>query len=267
MNIDLKSTIGKLFVDPKWVQKLLIGGLFYFTSQFINTMISIFEYVTVKNQNFTDVPMLSMLSALAFKLSILVMITFLTAIPIGYVIQSVHNQINKKDEFLPEWNNNMYFYFMNGLRYYLISFIYTVVLSFVILTPFIAGAIFLKTLNSNSFVIFSNVALFIIFSIILLLVFLLLCPLIFISFAEHFKIIDAFNLKKFYTVLSQKFTDFVMCYLLVIVVGVTQVILSLILTCTCVGIILIPFLHLPVLLVIMNLFTEVYLESTPNQLA
>jgi hypothetical protein len=265
MNIDLKAAVGKLFIDPKWVQKLLTGGLFYFAFQAINSIIGVFDYVSSKNQDFVNVPMLSLFSAIAFKLSILVIMLFLTAIPIGYVLQSVHNQVNRKEGFLPDWNNNMYLYFINGLKYYFIKFIYVTGFSLVVLVPFIVGLILVKSFSDNSFAVFSNIALFVVLGIVLLFVFMLLYPLIFIAYAENFRIMDAFNIKKFYSILSKQFSNFVMCYLWVIVIGVLQVIASIVLMCTCIGILFIPFLYLPVFLVIMNLFTEVYLESRNNQ--
>lgn len=265
MNIGLKDTVSKLFIDPKWGQKLLVGGLFYFALHFINLIIGVFEYLSTKGTDYTNIPMLSLFSALVFKLSIFVIMLFLSAIPIGYVLQSVHNQVNKTGDFLPEWNNNMYFYFINGLKYSLIQFIYTLTFFVIVFIPFTIGFIFLRELNSDSFVIFSNIVLFVLLGILLFLIILFLWPLIFISFAENFKIAEAFNLKKFYHILSKKFSDFVICYLLVIVVAVIQIILAVVLTCTCIGILFAPFLNLPALLVIMKLFTEVYMEAETNQ--
>ncbi|MDD3014109.1 MAG: DUF4013 domain-containing protein [Candidatus Gastranaerophilales bacterium] len=261
MSIDINKAINLPLSDPKWIQKLLIGGLFYFVFQVINSTISIFDYLMAKNQSFFQIPVASLFSVITFKLIALILALLFTSIPIGYVLQSVHNQVNDKDGFLPEWSSNLYFYFINGLKYIFIKFIYSIILFFLLLIPAISGFTVFKLNIDNPLISFSGVGLFTLIAVIIILGYLVIIPLIFISFAENFVISDAFDLKKLYKILFNNINDFILCDLFVLAAFTIQILLSILLVCTCVGILFIPFLYLPFFLIVMNLFSQAYLNA------
>jgi len=261
MSIDINKAINTTFKDPKWVQKLLIGGLFYFVIQFINSLIGIFNYISQNHFDFSRFPLFSIFSAIFFQLSILISLILLSAIPIGYVLQSVHNQIIAENEFLPEWRDNIYSYFINGLKYILIKFIYSFILFFLVSIPLILGISIFKIFIDNQIISYAGIILTSLVAVFVILGYVLILPLIFISFAENYVIQDSFNIKRMFGIFIKNINDFILCDLLVLAAFIIQILLSLLLVCTCIGILFIPFLYLPFFLIVMNLFTQAYLNA------
>jgi|GEM_PF-1792096 len=258
MSIDIKKPVNLALSDPKWLEKLFIGGLFYFVFQVMNSIISLFNYFIRNNIYISTVPDATLFSSIIFNFAILILFIFLTAIPFGYVLQSVHNQVNETGEFLPDWGDKMYFYFINGIKFLFIKFIYVVILFFLIMIVSLVGFAIYSTFITNIAVAYSSIILFTTIGILITLSYCLILPLIFISFAENYRITDAFNIKKYIRIIYNNIYDYILCDIAVFGLIILQIFLSILLVCTCIGILLIPFLYLPVFLIIINLFTQTY---------
>lgn len=261
MSIDVNKAIKMSFNDPNWAQKFLIGGLFYLVVQIINSAVGVSDYLVTKSETYSSLPFMAAFSAITFKLSLAALLMLISTIPIGYVLQNVHNQIKGTSDLLPEWNNNFYSYFINGVKYLLIKFIYSIILAVLVIIPTIIGVISFNLTSDNTAVSYAVAALFSIIVIAIILAYSVMIPLIFISFAENFNIAEAFRVKKFYRIILTNLGDYVICDLLVLAGVIILMFLYFVLVCTCIGILFIPFLYLPFFVIIMNLFTQVYLNA------
>lgn len=257
MNLDIKKAFKFPFTEDQWLEKLLVGGAIFIIIAIVHLIFFV---------SFGGAVVISMIgpatisSGLKIVFSLLFILLFVTthAIPVGYILQSAHNEIKNQGELLPSWSQSFLKYFKQGIYYFLIIYVYLFVFFTISLIPLIPGFIVFSMYQDNSPLAVLGLVASGLVILPILFVFLLLLPFIMLCYAEDFKFQDAFRLDKILKLLSKSFPEYVVCIALSIAVSMLFFLACSILSSVCIGILLVPFLILPTKLIAINLFAQTY---------
>lgn len=264
MQIDIKKAFKFPFTENDWIQKLVIGSVFYFVSISISSFGEFLNsFIKHGNRYNLNINPFEIILLLIFIIFLTLVSAAIKAIPAGYVLQSVHNEINNDNNLLPDWDSNFMLFFKRGLYLYLIGLIYTVSAIFILAIPTAIGfTIFFMYRNSPQ-ISFIGIAFALAIIIPVVLFYILVIPFIQAAYAENFCFKDAFKLDRILVQISKVFPDYLVIFLIsVIVIPVMYAGILFAFAVTCIGICLlpfaIPFLMLPAQLIVTNLFAQAY---------
>jgi len=272
MSLEIKRAVKFIFEDKNWLQKILLGGVFYFVASFLHMFdgfslgfltpvctrlhLPIFTFPVVLN---------GMFSLLAFSLFMLVVFILLYSIPKGYIIQSMHNEINSKEPLLPEWDSLLGRYFNLGINFFIIDLIYLAIIAVISAIPFIAGYTVYTLYPENPMVGSLGIFSAIFFCLPFFFIYALILPFIVCSYAEGLNIKDAFKLDRIFALVFNVLPEYLLTLVLTFCLVIVWFLLSTAMVCTCLGIVLLPFLILPMALIAMNLFAQTYKLALQNK--
>ena len=255
MGINVKKAFQFVFADSEWIQKILIGGLFFFGAFLLDLALSLaIERVVLPQLNIqlTDMSR-SMLQTVVNSIVNIPILAF----AMGYIIQSAHNEVKDEAPLLPNWDSRFFDYFKKGVVYYLIYFGYYL---FIFLIALVIGL-----LAASAFVVFNpnfqatNALAGGIGGIIGLL-FAIVSPFITLFYADNFNWKDAFKFREILNAISKTFPYYAKSLLITAGLWIAWLPIYFILTLTCIGAIIPQFLVLIVHLITVNLFAQTYKE-------
>jgi len=198
----------------------------------------------------------------AFQIALSVFSTILSiaviAIPVGYVAQSAHNLIKAESAILPEWDSMYFEYFKKGLGIFFINLAYLFLLFFIISIPAIIDKIIVLFFPSNLIITIINIFLITVLVLPAIAGYILIIPFANISYADDFDFWDAFNPEIIISEIFQNFSDYLLILFISIILFAILPAILLFLACTCVGILAPPFIMFYMVLVIANMYSQLY---------
>ncbi len=232
MNMDFEKSFNYITADKNWKSKLMTGGAL----SFLAFIILFLPLIFIKHLDF--VVFVSLLSV-AFIISLI--LNFAT---FGYFALTAHNRIHNNENFLPEWKNfgkliaagckvvigHVLFF----LPFALIGGVILLVIMFPEILPDYHAISVLITLILIAAGLF---AYFILYMLLVIFYFLL-----FGSFLTDLKILSFLNFKKAAGFAKNNIVNYLIFWLLVIVVSLIVQFLSVVLIFTIIGALLIPWL-------------------------
>ncbi|OGH97025.1 MAG: hypothetical protein A2104_09720 [Candidatus Melainabacteria bacterium GWF2_32_7] len=260
MSVDIKKAFYFPFRDNLWLQKLLIGGIFFFAVFILHTIMGFLNAVVrIPISDYgTQMPLITRGIKAIFSLFMTVLIY---AIPMGYVLQSVHNEIKGETPLLPDWDSKFLSYFKYGLYFFAANFLYLFIIAIVAAIPTMISSIVFGLYRDNPIVSILSLTFIVLFVTPFVLIYLVILPFIATSYADNFNFQDAFKLDKIFIGISRVIPDYLASAGLSIIILLLIPLLLVLSVCTCIGILVIPFLILPALLIVLNLFSQTYKQS------
>lgn len=128
----------------------------------------------------------------------------------GYLTILAHNKINNKEEIIPRWNNFREF-FKKGFLTVTIILIYVIVMASVFSALFVCIALLLWCIKLTSSIIIFLIFLFYFETISLFM--LLFLPIVHVFYAQNMKSLDAFRLKKIFSLVFRNIPVLLLMYL------------------------------------------------------
>ena len=128
----------------------------------------------------------------------------------GYLTILAHNKINNKEEIIPRWNNFREF-FKKGFLTVTIILIYVIVMTSVFSALFVCIALLLWCIKLTSSIIIFLIFLFYFETISLFM--LLFLPIVHVFYAQNMKSLDAFRLKKIFSLVFRNIPVLLLMYL------------------------------------------------------
>mgnify|MGYP002802590233 FL=1 len=128
----------------------------------------------------------------------------------GYLTILAHNKINNKEEIIPRWNNFREF-FKKGFLTVTIILIYVIVMASVFSAFFVCIALLLWCIKLTSSIIIFLIFLFYFETISLFM--LLFLPIVHVFYAQNMKSLDAFRLKKIFSLVFRNIPVLLLMYL------------------------------------------------------
>ena len=128
----------------------------------------------------------------------------------GYLTILAHNKINNKEEIIPRWNNFREF-FKKGFLTVTIILIYVIVMASVFSALFVCIALLLWCIKLTSSIIIFLIFLFYFETISLFM--LLFLPIVQVFYAQNMKSLDAFRLKKIFSLVFRNIPVLLLMYL------------------------------------------------------
>ncbi len=271
MSLEIKRAVKFIFDDKNWLQKIVLGGVFYLAASFLHmfdgfSMGFITPLCSRLHLPFFTFP--ALINGI-FNIFLLIALILLYAVPKGYIVQSVHNEIQSKEPLLPEWDTSLGKYFNLGINFFVIDLIYLAIIGIISAVPFIAGYTVYTLYPDNPMVASLGMFSAIFFCVPFLFIYALILPFIVCSYAEELNLKDAFRLDKIFGFIFNVLPEYLLALVLSFFLVIVWFMLSAALVCTCVGIVLMPFLILPMALIAMNLFAQTYklaMQSKPEVL-
>ena len=232
MNMDFEKSFNYITADKNWKSKLMTGGAL----SFLAFIILFLPLIFIKHLDFTV-----FVSLLSVSFIISLILNFAT---FGYFAITAHNRIHNNENFLPEWKNfgelivagckvvigHMLFF----LPFAIIGGVILLVIMFPEILPHYHAISVLITLILIAAGLF---AYFILYMLLVIFYFLL-----FGSFLTDLKILSFLNFKKAAGFLKNNIINYLIFWLLVIVVSLIVQFLSVVLIFTIIGALLIPWL-------------------------
>jgi hypothetical protein len=260
MAFDTKKALTFQFADNEWPQKLLIGGVFYFLSQIFFAFGKVgYPFFNFEILRFNHFEALGSFIALTILALLLVLFSIgVSSLPKGYILQSIHNEINDQTPLMPAWEDNYKTYFIHGLYIYLINFIYLAVFSIVIAIPASIGSFAYFIFRENTFVSALSMAFSCSVLVFFGLLYVFVIPFVETAYAKNFNFSDAFRLDQIAFSISKVLPEYLISVGLSVLILITLLFVYGILTCTCLGILLIPFAGFSAILIVANLFAQTY---------
>jgi hypothetical protein len=272
MSLEIKRAVKFIFDDKNWLQKIALGGVFYFVASFFHmfdgfSMGFLTPICTRMHLPILTLPFVlnGMFSLLAFNLFMMIVFILLYAIPKGYIIQSMHNEINSEEPVLPEWESALGKYFRMGVSLFAINLIYLVIIGIISIIPFIAGYSVYALYPDNPMVASLGMFAAIFFCLPFVFIYTLILPFIVCTYAEKLNVKDAFKLDRIFSLIFNVLPEYLLTFVLTFFLVIVWFLLSMAMVCTCVGIVLMPFLILPMGLISMNLFAQTYKLALQNK--
>lgn len=133
--------------------------------------------------------------------SIMIILTFLTILFLGYFSQFAHNKFNNVFPALPDWRLDFIKYFKQGLVCFIGSMIYTIIFGYGAWYIVLLAEKFNINYFENLYKIFELLS-------VTFVTFFVTC-----IFAERFKFIDMFNFKKIFRILANAKFEFILCFM------------------------------------------------------
>ena len=128
----------------------------------------------------------------------------------GFLTILAHNKINNKEEIIPRWNNFREF-FKKGFLTVTIILIYVIVMASVFSALFVCIALLLWCIKLTSSIIIFLIFLFYFETISLFM--LLFLPIVHVFYAQNMKSLDAFRLKKIFSLVFRNIPVLLLMYL------------------------------------------------------
>jgi len=174
-----------------------------------------------------------------------------SAIIHGYIIKTVHNEIKGNSPIMPEWTGNFYQYFLIGLKYIFINCLYFLP-AMLLLSNAFAGVHAPDgfTTLTNQIILFVLIPLTALFA--------LISPFVTMSYAENFRFLDGFMLKKICTEVFLNLKPYAQSGLVLIALKSLIVVLKTAFRGTLIGMIFISLFDLYISIVSLNLFAQIY---------
>ena len=189
----------------------------------------------------------------------------LFALPAGYVIETIKLQVHGRTAIMPSWSGNYGRFFWNGIKMNIINFIYYIAAMLIgyipiIILAIIAGIHPSSLTNEELAGVLGGVGMVIsmIWIVIIFLLYFILIPMILVSFAANGSFLAAFNIFHILKKILTNILDYIIA--MAISMGIFMVfgIIYLLLSCTVIGILLVPLLFFIVAIIIFNLFAQIY---------
>lgn len=186
-------------------------------------------------------------------------------IPFGYIIQTIQNEAQNQISVMPAWKGNIKKFawkgFMAFLVYILFMFIYLVGGSI----PLVLLAFLMKAAGNASEILGNIIGVisFIYGTLFLLYLFIAL-PMAIVAYGVENSFFKAFNIFKItWKILTHPLESILTIVILCALVFLIFII-NIMLTCTIIGILLIPLINYFILMIIvLNMFTQIYKETPP----
>jgi len=249
MKVDIKRAIAYPFKDPDSTKKIVIGGAFFLIMYIIDFAVG-FILGAAAPKSLTAQETKMFVQGIQGVVNIFIGIP-LSAIPLGYIIQSSHNEIHDNPG-LPEWDSMFYDYFIKGLKYIAINGIYTTCIAILAVIAVISTGL---AQNKNLLFVFIPLI------IIIFLLYSFISPFITSFYADNFSFKEAFNLKAIFSSISNVFSDYLIVTLVTIALWLIWLPINVILICTCIGAVVPAFLTFIIYLITVNLYAQLYKES------
>lgn len=263
MSLDIKKSFKFPFTEVNWPEKLLIGGLFVILIGITHLVQEISNYAYIYFSSYIyDKSLFFALYTIKiiFQILFIIIKILIVAIPAGYIIQSAHNEIINSDSLLPDWSGHFKEYFRKGLGYIAVMLLYTFILALICGIPLSLAS--LTSGLSNSAIHNALISAIIVVIIVpVILIFSFLKPFIATTFAESFDIKQALRIDKILNRVFKVFPEYLASYGLSILLIFGIIFLSVLLVCTCLGIVFLPFIIMPVSLISTNMFAQIYKQA------
>lgn len=263
MSIDIKRAFNKPFCDELWLQKMLTGGFFFYLILVFLILIGIVNSI-IGAFSFNYGYELSLIGKVMNIILVFISVflgVFISAIPIGYALKVAHNEIKAEDSYLPGWNSKINDYFNYGMNFYLINFLYLLMMGAIAAIPVTISAFIFNFYQDNPVISLISLIFIILFVTPFLLFYFVILPFIITSYADNFDFQSAFKLDGILVSISKVIPDYLVSIVLSIIIFSLLPLLISLLTFSCIGIFLLPFLILPIYIIILTLFSEAYRQS------
>lgn len=240
----MKINIKKAFLLPitgdKWVFKLIYGCMLYIIP-------AIFQHFP---------------SHMPYAITIYLIISIvLPSLANGYIVESAHNEIKDRSKIMPEWENNNIKYIKQGLLLELLYIIYSIPLLLLGLLIYFPYLLWNYSIYHR---LHFNIIDYIGVSIYISMYFILLTALSSINYAKDFKFIDGLNILYTIRLILRNCKAFLVCFSLSFLLINTYTLINIchnkLLSSIIYGI------NFPINLIILNLFSQFYKQTTKTHL-
>lgn len=203
------------FTESECLQKMFVGVIFYF----IPVLLYCYYYFAIQTSDYSKTHNMFFINAL-FYIIVYIIALILPVITYGYIILSMHYEINNQHYLLPDWSPNFLFLFMRGITCYLINLIYFIPICIFGAIFYGMGMVLAFLFKNNPTISFVVLALILGFSILVGLFYALIFPFIQAAYAENFYFTDAFRLDKILSKLWKVFLDCILILLIIVVFSI-----------------------------------------------
>lgn len=245
MDMDFEQSFTYIAKDGKWKKKLIVGGMLSLLA-----LISLLFPIGF-NKFMPNYMSSSVLFCLCTVFSVLIYLAIL-----GYLTITAHNRIKCEDE-LPSWDDFGKLLaagcknFVGHILCFLPFGIITGFMLIMFLIPYMIPNPILASLLSILTVSISMMGVFFVSLLLLIFYYLLLC-----NFFRDLKILSFINFKGAIGLVKNNVVNYLIFYLLIIVISIIVQAVSLVLICTIVGILLLPLLFFYFSLVTVDLMAQ-----------
>ncbi len=237
MEMDFEKAFKFITEDKDWKKKLAIGGGLELLSIIAVLVPLLLPVVCLEWQS------LGFTSFLALFATGLIIFSVLNLAILGYLSLTTHNRIHNHEKFLPEWSGFGHL-IITGLKtvighvLFFLPFIFiSGIFLLVIMTPSVFQNSLLSSLLTALFTIAGLFGYFILYVFIVVFYFLL-----FGSFLKDLKMLSFLNFKAAIALVKNNIINYLIFWLLIIVISIMVQFISILLVFTIVGIVLVPWL-------------------------
>jgi hypothetical protein len=209
------------------------------------------------------IPLFLLLFVYVFGLVILMF-----CLPSGYLLETIKRQVDGEKFIMPPWEGNFKRFIKKGTLGICIIFVYTIaitVLIIILTVPIIliglalkfSGVQFSEELIGGLAVIFTLIINF--FLMVVSLVFSFIFPMTFVHYAVKDRFLAGFEIITIFKKIKSSFIDYLAAYGMMILIAIASMFPLMVLNCTCIGMVFMPYLSVFLLPIIyFNLFAQTY---------
>lgn len=232
MGISLKQAFAFVPQDPKWMSKVLIGGLILFFPSFV------FVFPGIKRLLFDPVNY--------YFVSLFVMLILTTGLAVcGYFFKTVHNRIVHDNGRLPSWKYFSYYVHI-GIKSYIGGLIFSI--------PFIL--LFGVLMFFAPMTVSAELIPFVIVAGILHVIYSAFYIMLALNFSLDFRISSFFNYKKAFDLIKDNILNFIILVFDCLLVALCHFIFTLLLINGQILALLLPFVSFYICMVYTDLFAQ-----------
>lgn len=197
---------------------------------------------------------------IVFVIGVLITLSSL-ALPWGYLAETIRLEVQSSDYLMPTWKGNLISFYKRGIMIQSILLVYLIATIFLPLIIIASSATLYAKLSGVAVEQINDPVGVLLLTVIALsmVIFFLIVPAAIVHYAAEGTFLSGFNLIKIARFIFSSLLEYILIYFFYLLMLVLFIIISVLLACTCIGVVLLPYIYyflIPV--TFFNMFAQIY---------